>query len=212
MRVAITAVCALFLLMLCVPQAHADDCTSGSNLVANCGFETGDFTGWTVSGNDVPGEEGNLYGVEGDDPFPLPGGTAPNSGDFQAFIADLDANPTTLSQDLATDPGGLYMVSFYMAQELVGPGDVNSSFIVTFGGSTVVNLTNIDVQGYTLYTGLFTATGTSTALDITGGNDIGEFLVDDVSVKGVPEPSSLSLMLLGIAMLGFSLKKSRLCR
>jgi len=213
MRIGITIVCALFLLLLCVPQAKADICTGGGNLVANCGFESGDFTGWTVSGNDVPGEEGNLYGVEGTDPYPLPGGTAPNSGNFQAFIGDLNADPTTLSQDLTTNPGGQYLVSFYLSQQLVGPGTVTNFFDVTFGGMTIEDLTDVDVQGYTFYSGLVTITGSSAALNITGGNDIGEFLLDDVSVMQVPEPSSLSLMLLGVGMIGLiSLKKSRLCR
>src|SRR5271163_3417918 len=173
MRIGITIVCALFLLLLSVPQAKADICTSSANLVANCGFETGDFTGWTLSGNDVPGEEGNLYGVEGVDPIL---GTPPNSGNFQAFLSDLNANPTTLSQDLTTNPGGQYLVSFYMAQGLEGPGTVNNAFDFTFGGLTIEALSDVGVQGYTYYSGLVTITGNSAALNITAGNDIGEFL------------------------------------
>src|SRR5271154_972373 len=60
-----------------------------NNLVTNCGFETGDFTGWSLSGNDVPSELNNLYGVEGVDPLD---GIAPHSGNFQVFIGDLESN------------------------------------------------------------------------------------------------------------------------
>src|SRR5580700_9508392 len=80
-------------------QATASICDAiAGNLVTNCGFETGDFTGWTLSGNDVPGALGNLYGVEGTDPYPTPGGTAPQSGNNQAYFSDLVSNSTTLSQ------------------------------------------------------------------------------------------------------------------
>jgi len=212
MRIGITIVCALFVLLLCVPQAKADICSGGGNLVANCGFETGDFTGWTLSGNDVPSQLNNLYGVEGTDPLL---GTAPNSGSYQAFIGDFAANPLTLSQDLTTTSGDQYVVSFYMSQGVAGPGTVNNFFDVTFGGTTVEDLINVGNQGYTFYSGIVTATGGSTTLDITAGNDIGYFLLDDVSVTAVPtpEPSSLGLMMLGAGTIGLiSLKKSRLCR
>jgi len=33
------------------PGAYPECTTLGGNLVANCGFETGDFTGWTLAGN-----------------------------------------------------------------------------------------------------------------------------------------------------------------
>jgi hypothetical protein len=188
MRTAIAILCAFFVLMVCLPQAKADTCTLSYNIVSNCGFETGDFTSWTLTGNDTPGELGNLYGVEGIDPFPLPGGTAPHSGSFQAFFADLNADPTTLSQMLTTTPGEAYTVSFYLAQELVGPGTVNNSVDVTLGGVTVEDLTNVGVQGYTLYTGTVTTTSASSLLSLSFGNDIGEFLVDDVSVA-TPEPA-----------------------
>lgn len=195
MRTSIAIVCALFVVMLCGPQAKADGCGSVTgNLVANCGFESGSFSSWSVSGNDVPGEEGNLYGVEGTDPFPLPDGTAPNSGNFQAFIADQAADPTTISQVLATVPGGQYIVSFYLAQQPVGPGTINNFFDVSLGGITVQDLTAVAVQGYTLYTGKVTVTSSSSTLSLTGGNDIGEFLVDDISVTNTPEPGTFFLM------------------
>jgi hypothetical protein len=193
--------CAAACLFLSAPQSQGSSlCATSANLVANCGFETGDFTSWTLAGNDVPGELNNLYGVEGTDPFPLPGGTAPNSGLFQAYFADQNADPTTLSQVLSTGVGGQYTITFYLAQELVGPGTVNNSVVVTFGGTTLTTMTDVAVQGYTRYSFTATATSPTTTLSLRFGNDVGEFLLDDVQVQS-PEPATWGLMLFaGLAL------------
>src|ERR1700728_1754539 len=102
MRTLSGLICASFILFAGLPQGRAGSsiCAAvAGNLVANCGFETGDFTGWTVTGSDVPLSEGILYGVEGQDPIDL---IYPNSGNYQAFVADLDTNATTLAQTLDT--------------------------------------------------------------------------------------------------------------
>ena len=84
------------------------DATAG-NLASNCGFETGDFTSWTLSGNDVTnGLLGNLYGVEGVDPIVS---TAPNSGSYQAYFSDIVSNATTLSETISTVASDTYTVS-----------------------------------------------------------------------------------------------------
>ena len=196
MKITIGLFCAAAFLFLGAPQSRGGTsfCTSSGNLVANCGFETGDFSSWTVAGLDVPGQLNNLYGVEGTDPFPLPGGTAPNSGSFQAFFSDANARPTTISEVLSTAIGGQYTISFYLAQELVGPGTVNNSVAVSFGGTTLATLTNVPVEGYTQYVYMATATTASTTLSLSFGNDIGEFLLDDVQVA-TPEPATWGLML-----------------
>jgi hypothetical protein len=192
------AVCCFF-----VPQIHAGlTCAADpENVVANCGFETGDFTSWTLAGNDVPGEQDNLYGVEGTDPYPTPDGTDPNGGAYQAFFSDQYADPTTLSQSLTTVPGYLYHVSFFLAQQLVGPGTVHNDVVVSFGGTTLATLTNLPVEGYTFYTYDVVASGATSTLSLQFGNDIGEFLVDDIDVS-VPDPSPLQLTLILAAMLG----------
>ena len=182
--------------------------TQVGNLLVNCGFETGDFTGWTVSGNDVPGASGNLYGVEqGADPFD---GISPNSGNYQAFIADLAANATTLSQTLATQVGNKYLISFALAQDTApGSGEASNSLNVLFGGNTLINQSNVPVEGYTDYSFMATATSDSTALSLTLGNGLGEFLLDDVSVTSLPEPSSVAAVGIGLLAMMFAMRRRR---
>jgi len=211
MRTISALTCAAASLFLGIQQAKAASasiCDSiTGNLVTNCGFETNDFTGWSLSGNDVPAELNNLYGVEGQDPLDL---ISPHSGNDQAYIADFVSNATTLSQTLTTVPGGEYTVSLYLAQDTApdsgGPGFSNE-FDATFDGITVDDLTDVPEEGYTEYTDTFDVTDSSSVLDITLGNDLGEFLLDDVSVVATPEPSAWKLTFGGVLLMGFAFRR-----
>jgi hypothetical protein len=192
-------------------SANASFCDAiPQNLVQNCGFETGDFSAWTTSGFDVTqGALGNLYGVEGTDPFD---GISPNSGSSQAFFADLDPNATTISQTLNTVAGVTYDVSWYLAQDTppdptltCGGTPCTNLLTVSFGGTTLINVTGIPEQGYTLYSFASEATSSSTVLSITVGNTGGESLLDDVSVTAAPEPSSV--FFLGAGLICFLYRK-----
>jgi PEP-CTERM motif len=186
--------------------------TTAGNLVANCGFETGDFTSWTLSGNDVPAELNNLYGVEGTDPLDS---IAPNSGSYQGWFADLDANATTLSQAIATNPGDTYAISFYLAQDTTPVSPYSNTFSASFGGTSLISLSPVSVESYTKYTYTGTATAGSSQLSFVLGNDLGEFLLDDVVVTDTtitsttPEPSTWALFLISCVLAGLAVRKFR---
>jgi PEP-CTERM motif len=197
--------CIVSCLFFGATQSRASsDCTAVvGNLVANCGFETGDFTSWTLSGNDVPGEEGNLYGVEGTD---LIDGISPLDGSYQTYIADLDSNATTLAQTFATTAGDEYAITFYAAQDTAPSAEYGNELEAAFGGVTLVDDSDVAVEGYTKYTYDVDATSGSSTLDLTFGNGLGEFLLDDVSVVDTtpvvtPEPGSLLLFCTGLLAL-----------
>ena len=186
---------AFLLLFLGVSQGSAASCYAvPHNLVTNCGFELGSFSGWTLSGNDVPGQAGVLYGVEGVDPIDSIG---PNSGSYQAFFADLASNPTKISQTLATTAGTAYQITFDLAQDTAPTAGYPNSLAVVFGGTTVDSVSDVPVEGYTQYTFYGVATSASTVFSISLGNGLGEFLLDDVSVTLAPEPASVALLLSG---------------
>jgi hypothetical protein len=198
---------AAFCLYVSMPQGRADICGSApGNIVANCSFGTGDFTDWTLSGNDVPSEENNLYGVElGQDPD---GNNPPGGSAYQAYFGDLDSNATTISQTFNTTVGGVYDVSWFLAQDTTpdpSHPEGQNEFIATFGAATLVSLSNVPVENYTEYSYAVTATAASSTLSFTLGNGLGYFLLDDIIVT--PEPSSWVLMLVVAAGSVFLLKR-----
>src|SRR6202011_3988465 len=79
-----------------------------AELVVNGGFETGDFTGWTVS---------DPNGIVIDN-------TDPNSGNADASLGTGGATGT-LSQTLATTAGTLYQISYFLHnQDSTNQGDL----------------------------------------------------------------------------------------
>src|SRR5262249_31970278 len=135
------------------------------NLVANCGFETGDFTDWTLSGDQSFMEV-------------LPGGY---SGCYAAFLGPT-GDLGFLAQDLPTAAGESYDLSFWLRNM----GTPNR-FQVLWNGAFVYHCDNCPNFPLTQFrfTGLI-ATDESTELKFGFYNPPDFFLFDDVVVAVSP--------------------------
>jgi len=154
------------------------------NLVMNCGFETGDFTGWSLTGNTgYTGVYGSPYN---------------NSGNYGAYLGPIGSDGF-LSQTITDAPGATLDLSFWLENEYYGPDE----FSVQWDGTTILNLgSNLGPFGYTNYNvaGL-PGTGSDT-LQFTYYQTPSYFGLDDVVVipTTIPEPNPV--LLLSTALLG----------
>ena len=156
---------------------------ASATLVTNGGFEIGDFTGWTQSGNT------GYTSVQSS--FPL-------SGTFSAFFGPLGSDGF-ISQALATTPGQSYTVSFWLANFVPGTTEEPNGFHLSWGGSEIFSLLNApNLGGYTQYSFVAQATSSSTTLSMGFRNDLDYFILDDVDVSPVPIPGAVWLLGSGI--------------
>jgi hypothetical protein len=183
----------------------ACDATYGNN-VANCGFETGDFTGWTLTGSAFELAQTNNYGIDSYDP---------NSGTYDAFFANQGpvlgtasaAGDITLSQTLGLEVGRSYTVSFDLAQDTPVATGYTNFFSATFDAATLLSETAAPATGtggvdYVAYSYTVTALGADT-LAFAFQNDAGDWFLDDVTVTQIPEPATVGVFasaLLGLAL------------
>src|SRR5690349_14017577 len=188
-------------MLLAAALCQADPSTE---LVANGGFETGDFSGWTVSGYVTP----CLFVGTSNDPRCIPTTSlGAQSGNYAAELGN-DTYDASLSQTLATAATGTYDVSFWLASQ--NYGTPANDFSVTWGGTTLMSAVNMSAFGYTRFdfTGL-AAAGPTTILSFSFHNSPSYFALDDVSVVNpVPEPAPLpALGLLAALPLCYALRR-----
>jgi hypothetical protein len=149
----------------------------GQSIVQNGGFETGDFTGWTLVGDTVVSNV--LYNVVATD-VDFPG--LAHSGTFGARLHERGFS-ATLSQTLATTPGQRYLVTWWLENPL---SSRTQKFKANWNGTNFVSLTNPAAFGWVSFQFVGVAAGTNAVLQFAAENDTNYFGLDDVSVTMVP--------------------------
>lgn len=157
--------------------------SAAPNLITNGGFESG-LSGWTATGFFAQGFD---YGVD----------DQAHSG-LSAFYGGAIGDVGVLSQSFATVAGGRYTLDLWLSSD----GFLPNEFSVKTNTATLLDSVDILLQGYREVQLGFVAGSALTSLQFGFRNDSGALHIDDVTVQAIPEPSTIALMVGGLAVLG----------
>jgi hypothetical protein len=147
----------------------------GQSIVNNGGFETGNFTGWTLNAS-------SKYD------FVTTSSSYVHSGSYGSALGQ-DGSLGYLYQTLTTSPGQNYLLSLWLDNPENSAGATPNQFLVQWNGTTIFNQTNIPFAAWTNLQFIVTATGASTLLKF-GFEDTPYYLgLDDISVTQISPPA-----------------------
>jgi hypothetical protein len=158
------------------PQFIVGTLQGQADRVVNGGFETGDFTGWIVTGGG-----GGIFVDDGSG-----SGITPHSGIYEAALGTGGALGY-LSQTLPTTAGASYLLSFWLNSP---DGATPNEFQVSWNGTTLFDETDLPALGWTNIQFVVTATGPSAVLQFGAQDDPSYLALDDVSVVPTQAGSS----------------------
>ena len=159
------------LVKVCVSAFALGACTfagqlaKGQNLLANPGFESGNFNGWFLSGSKA------FEGVSPD--F----ASLPEAGDYSAFFGAVGAY-NIISQDIPTTPGATYNITFWLDNS----GGPFADAYLDWGSTTVLNIAPTGKFGWMEFGVNAVATGASTVVSFGFDQDPSYFYLDNTSV------------------------------
>ena len=180
-----------------------------ANIVLNAGFDTGDFTSWTVIANStVVTNRGSAI--------------SPQAGTH--FAIGVTNDPIAFYQTLTTIASATYELTFYLARPNTNNANMNYRIDVFDGapaGATEgtgngdlldVDLVDSDIPApigaWHFKSYQFTATSASTTLRFgDSGTSSVDPAIDTVFVDAIPEPGSLALF--GLSGLALVLRRRR---
>ena len=175
-------------------EAASSICNSDpSNIVQNCGFETGNISSWTQTGNYMP--TGYNY----------VSGNTPNSGNFVLEIGNYNYQGLAgVSQSLKDISGYTYQVSFWLRQDNTNLNSNSNGptqlFTASWDGTSFFTVQNQPKTNWTQYTFNFIGTGSDT-IAFSGYSNAGFNYLDDVNVHSTtPTPLPAALWMVGSAL------------